>query len=110
VFQNKNFVFHSTLQLKEQVINTKLCQYGNTQSTLNLEMNISNELKYYIGISNKLGLFRVDNKALREAHRCAPTKEEELGWQPVTGFQDAVSTTGAECPSPANDNSTLFIS
>ncbi len=59
---------------------------------LNMELEIPEELRYYLGISNKLGLFRVDNQALREVHRCAP-KKEELGWQPVTGFQDAVSAT-----------------
>jgi hypothetical protein len=57
---------------------------------LNMEVDLPDELRYYLRISNKLGLFRVDNKALREVHRCAP-KKEELGWQPVTGFQDAVS-------------------
>jgi hypothetical protein len=61
-------------------------------SALNLEIEIPEELRYYLGISNKLGLFRVDNSKLREVHRNAPTKEE-LGYQPVTGFQDAVSYT-----------------
>jgi hypothetical protein len=56
---------------------------------LNIELEIPEELRYYLGISNKLGLFRVDNNALREVYGCAP-REEELGWQPVTGFQDAV--------------------
>lgn len=59
-----------------------------TVSALNLEIEIPEELRYYLGISNKLGLFRVDGGKLREVYRCAPTKEE-LGWQPVTGFQDA---------------------
>jgi hypothetical protein len=57
---------------------------------LNMELEVPEELRYYLGISNKLGLFRVDNEALREVHRCAP-KKQELGWQPVIGFQDAVS-------------------
>ena len=59
-------------------------------SALNLEIEIPEELRYYLGISNKLGLFRIDNSKLREVYRNAPTKEE-LGYQPVTGFQDAVS-------------------
>ncbi|CZR62413.1 related to MOSC domain protein [Phialocephala subalpina] len=57
-------------------------------SALNLEADIPEELRYYLGISNKLGLFRIDNSKLREVHRNAPTKEQ-LGYQPVTGFQDA---------------------
>jgi hypothetical protein len=58
-------------------------------NALNLEIEIPEELRYFLGISNKLGLFRIDNSKLREVHRNAPTKEE-LGYQPVTGFQDAV--------------------
>ena len=57
---------------------------------LNLEIDIPEELRYYLGISNKLGLFRIDNAKLREVHRNAPTKAQ-IGYQPVTGFQDAVS-------------------
>jgi len=64
--------------------------WKDTVRALNMEVEVPEELRYYLGISNKLGLFRIDNKALREVHRCAP-KKEELGWQPVTGFQDAVS-------------------
>jgi hypothetical protein len=59
-------------------------------SALNLEIEIPEELRYYLGISNKLGLFRIDNSKLREVHGNAPTKED-LGYQPVLGFQDAVS-------------------
>lgn len=64
--------------------------WKDTVSALNLEVEIPDELRYFLGLSNKLGLFRVDNQALREVYRCAP-KKEELGFQPVTGFQDAVS-------------------
>jgi hypothetical protein len=56
---------------------------------LNMELDIPEDLRYFLGISNKLGLFRVDNSKLREVHRNAPT-EQDLGYQPVTGFQDAV--------------------
>jgi hypothetical protein len=70
-------------------------------SALNLEIEIPEELRYYLGISNKLGLFRIDNSKLREVHRNAPTKEE-LGYQPVTGFQDAVGS-----PVPFYDDTLL---
>ena len=63
--------------------------WKDTVSALNLEIEIPDELRYYLGMSNKLGLFRIDNAKLREVHRNAPTKVE-LGYQPVTGFQDAV--------------------
>lgn len=47
------------------------------------------ELRSYLGITNHLALFRVskDNQP-REVYRCAP-REEELGYQPTVGFQDA---------------------
>lgn len=64
--------------------------WKDTVRALNMEIEVPEELRYYLGVSNKLGLFRIDNKASREVHRCAP-KKEELGWQPVIGFQDAVS-------------------
>jgi len=66
----------------------KMTIWKDTVSALNLEIEIPEELRYYLGMSNKLGLFRVDNSKLREVHRNAP-KKEQLGWQPVTGFQDA---------------------
>lgn len=69
----------------------KMTIWKDTVRALNLELEIPEELRYYLGISNKLGLFRVDNSDLREVHRNAPTKEE-LKYQPVTGFQDAVSS------------------
>ncbi|EFQ27776.1 MOSC domain-containing protein [Colletotrichum graminicola] len=55
---------------------------------LNMGKEIPQELCRYLGVSNKLTLFRVDPRKLREVHRCAPTKEE-AGYQPVVGFQDA---------------------
>jgi hypothetical protein len=60
-----------------------------TVTALNMEIELPQELSQFLRISNKLGLFRVDDQRLREVYRCAPTKEE-IGWQPVTGFQDAV--------------------
>ncbi|CZT43864.1 related to MOSC domain protein [Rhynchosporium secalis] len=62
--------------------------WKDTVTALNMEIEIPDELRYYLGISNKLGLFRIDNSKLREVHRNAP-KIGELGYQPVTGFQDA---------------------
>ena len=55
---------------------------------LNMSCEIPPELPRYLGVSNKMGLFRVDPDKLREVYRCAPVKEN-AGYQPVTGFQDA---------------------
>lgn len=68
----------------------KMTIWKDSPSALNLSSEIPPELSTYLGLSNKLGLFRTDSSQLREVYRCAPTKEE-LGYQPVTGFQDAVS-------------------
>jgi len=66
----------------------KMTIWKDVVNALNLEIEIPEELRYYLGISNKLGLFRLDNSRLREVHRNASNKAE-LGYQPITGFQDA---------------------
>ncbi|KAI2607290.1 uncharacterized protein GGS25DRAFT_495139 [Hypoxylon fragiforme] len=62
--------------------------WKDTVHALNMERDLPDELRRYLGVSNKLALFRVDPTELREIYRCAPRKEE-AGYQPVTGFQDA---------------------
>ena len=64
--------------------------WRDTVSALNMEKELPEELRLYLGVSNRLGLFRVNPDQLREVYRCAP-KREDIGYQPVTGFQDAVS-------------------
>lgn len=64
--------------------------FKETVRALNVEKDLPEELRLYLGVSNKLGLFRLDPAALREVHECVPS-EESAGYQPVTGFQDAVS-------------------
>jgi hypothetical protein len=59
----------------------KMTIWKKTIMALNMELEIPEELRYYLGISNKLGLFRIDNAA----------KIEEAAIQPIKGFQDAVS-------------------
>ncbi|KAL9942486.1 hypothetical protein D7B24_003706 [Verticillium nonalfalfae] len=57
-------------------------------TALNLGVDVPEELRSYLGVSNKLGLFRIDPLGLRQVFRCAPRKEE-IGYQPTVGFQDA---------------------
>ncbi|KAI0432552.1 hypothetical protein F5Y09DRAFT_339611 [Xylaria sp. FL1042] len=57
-------------------------------TALNMSTELPRELMLYLGVSNKLGLFRIDPSRLREVYRCAPVKGN-AGYQPVTGFQDA---------------------
>ncbi|MCJ1456004.1 hypothetical protein MMC28_006361 [Mycoblastus sanguinarius] len=46
------------------------------------------ELRSYLGITNHLALFRVSKEQPREVFRCAP-KKDQVGYQPIVGFQDA---------------------
>ncbi|OIW32398.1 putative molybdenum ion binding protein [Coniochaeta ligniaria NRRL 30616] len=62
--------------------------WKDTVEALNMAEELPEELRLYLGVSNKLGLFRVDPSRLREVTRCAP-RREEAGYQPATGFQDA---------------------
>ena len=57
---------------------------------LNMSVHLPPELAYAIGCRNPLALFRVAAGKEREVFRCAPRKDV-LGWQPITGFADAVS-------------------
>ncbi|KAI0870957.1 MOSC domain-containing protein [Hypoxylon argillaceum] len=57
-------------------------------TALNMSTELPRELMLHLGVSNKLGLFRIDPSKLREVYRCAPLKDD-AGYQPVTGFQDA---------------------
>jgi len=60
-------------------------------SALNVEVDILEELRFFLGMSNKLGLFRINGANAREVHRDAPTKED-IGYHSVTDVQDAVCT------------------
>ncbi|KAL2754283.1 hypothetical protein ACRALDRAFT_2109934 [Sodiomyces alcalophilus JCM 7366] len=55
---------------------------------LNLGSELPKELRLYLGVSNPLGLFRIDPERQREVYRCAP-RREEAKYQPIVGFQDA---------------------
>lgn len=68
--------------------------WKDTPEAINITSELSPEtlaqLKYYLGVSNPLGLFMCDPLKRRDVFRNAPTKEE-AGYQPGTGFADAVS-------------------
>ncbi|KAI9704730.1 MAG: hypothetical protein M1836_006510 [Candelina mexicana] len=55
---------------------------------LNMSVHVPPELKYFLGITHPMALFRVHQDHPREVFRCAP-KKDELGYQPVVGFADA---------------------
>lgn len=60
-----------------------------TVRALNLEKEIPQELKRYLGVKGRIGLFRMDPRNQRQVFRCAPRKEN-IGFQPVVDFHDAV--------------------
>lgn len=63
--------------------------WKDTATALNMESELPDELRRYLGVSNRLGLFRIDPEGLRPVFKCAPVKEE-AGYQPVVSFQDSV--------------------
>lgn len=63
--------------------------WRDTVRALDMSVEVPGELARYLGVSNRLGLFRVDPEGLRRVERCAPGRGE-VGYQPCTGFQDAV--------------------
>ena len=56
---------------------------------LNMSMHVPQEFQQFLGLHVPVGLFRVAPTHERQVFRCAP-RQEELGWQPITGFSDAV--------------------
>jgi hypothetical protein len=62
--------------------------FSDTISALNMSKEIPEQLRLYLGVSNKLGLFRIDPVQLRDVYKSAPSTEAA---QPVVAFQDAVS-------------------
>lgn len=68
--------------------------WKDSPEALNVTSELSQEtlakLKYFLGVSNPLGLFMADPMKRRDVFRNAPTREE-AGYQPGTGFADAVS-------------------
>ncbi|KAH7064011.1 hypothetical protein BKA63DRAFT_525653 [Paraphoma chrysanthemicola] len=47
------------------------------------------KLKYTLGTSNPVTVFRIDTNKYREVHKCAP-KKADVGFQTVIGMQDSV--------------------
>lgn len=62
--------------------------WADTVMALNMEVDVPRELAAYLGISGRLGLFRINDQEMREVHRNAP-KAENIGFQPVVSFQDS---------------------
>ena len=48
------------------------------------------KLKYTLGTTNPITLFRIDTNRYREVYKCAP-KKEDVGFQTTIGMQDSVS-------------------
>lgn len=71
-------------------VRDKVRVWGKEVDALDVSCEVPRELALYLGVSNRLGLFRVDPERLREVGKCAPGKEE-AGYEPVVGFQDSVS-------------------
>ena len=58
------------------------------------------KLKYTLGTSNPVTLFRIDTNKYREVYKCAP-KKEEVGFQTSIGMQDSVGAIAyISCSAP----------
>ena len=64
--------------------------WKDTVRALNMGRELPQELGPFLGVKDKIGLFRMGIDGWREVYRCAPRKEE-AGYQPMVKFQDAVS-------------------
>lgn len=64
--------------------------WKDTATALNMGNELPEALAQYLGVRNRLGLFRIDPEDLRPVLKCAPAKEA-AGYQPVVSFQDSVS-------------------
>lgn len=62
--------------------------WKDTATALNMGSELPEALRRYLGVSNRLGLFRIDPEGLRPVFKCAPAKEA-AGYQPVVSFQDS---------------------
>ncbi|KAK4103657.1 hypothetical protein N658DRAFT_467065 [Parathielavia hyrcaniae] len=62
--------------------------WRDTVEAINMETELPRELRLYLGVKDRLGLFRIDPARLRHVHRCGPALRD-AGYQPATGFQDA---------------------
>lgn len=65
--------------------------WKDTATALNMGSELPEALGRYLGVSNCLGLFRIDPEGLRPLFKCAPAKEA-AGYQPVVSFQDSVGS------------------
>lgn len=62
--------------------------WKDSPQALNMGASLPSEVQYAIGVRNPLTLFRVAQEHERKVFRCAP-REEQLGYQPITGFADS---------------------
>jgi Cu/Ag efflux protein CusF len=73
----------------------KMTVWKDSPEALNMGSAVPREtmekLKYTLGVANPLTLFRIDTNKYREVHKCAP-KKKDVGFQPVIGMQDSVSS------------------
>jgi len=56
-----------------------------------VDQDLLAKLKYTIGTTNPITLFRIDTNKFREVYKCAP-KKEDVGFQTAIGMQDSVSS------------------
>lgn len=56
-----------------------------------IPLEIMEKLRYTLGVTNPITLFRIDTRKYREVFKCAP-KKKDVGFQPIIGMADSVCT------------------
>lgn len=68
------------------------------------------KLRYTIGITNPITLFRIDTNKYRDVYKCAP-KKQDVGFQTAIGMQDSVNFFQVQVHNSSNvTNSTQYTS
>ena len=67
----------------------KVRVWRDVMTGLNMEAEVPRDLAVYLGISERLAVFRMSPTTSRKVYRNAPT-EDEAGYQPTIRFQDSV--------------------
>ncbi|PVI04470.1 MOSC-domain-containing protein [Periconia macrospinosa] len=76
----------------KQYIKENMKIWKDSPIALNMGCEIPDEimaqLKYTLGVTNPLTLFRIDEEMYREVYKCAP-KKKDVGFQPTIGMSDS---------------------
>lgn len=86
----------------------KVRVWREVMTALNMEEELPRDLAEYLGINERLGIFRTSPMMSREVHRNAPNADE-AGYQPTVRFQDSVSANKRKRKNRKKKKKPLFM-